>query len=117
MNGRDRFEDPCFIAVDPVIKKRRNHFCLTRYIRRMLRTEFPGMTISSLAAQQIDHLLKDNLEKIGEASNLLLFTSGKTTMTPFVLAKACKLVLPNGLSRNARRMAKIALYNYYGSLE
>lgn len=102
---------------DPVGHQGRLYLCLTRYIREKLHCMDQDMTISTLAAHEIDHFLKDMLQMVGEAVADLLTVSGKCTMQPFSIAKASKLVLPPRLSRRIRRRAQRALFKYLNSFE
>lgn len=94
----------------------RQYNCLTRYIRKTLRRMHPQMTINSLAVHEIDNLLKDVFQQIGEAAGELLETSDRVTIRPSTLAKACRLVLPRTLSYQSRRVAKEALMKYHRSM-
>lgn len=93
----------------------RSNNCLTSYIRRKLRTTQPQMTINKLALHEIDNLLKDVMEKIGDAANGLLQTSDRSTLSPYCLARACKLALPGRLGQDGRDKGRVALHKYKAS--
>lgn len=92
--------------------KQRKYNCFTPYIRRKLRAKHPGLTISALAVHEIDNLLKDVMDKIGECAADLLQTSDRFTINPYNLARACKLALPPRLCANSGEMGLAALLQY-----
>lgn len=122
MAGRSRKEDSTsrFLArddEDPDLVKGRHNYCLTTFIRRKLRTTQPHITINQLAVHEIDHLLKDVMQKIGEAAEDLLKTSERVTLSPYCMSKACKLALPKRLAKEGRDKGRMAFHKYKASFD
>lgn len=94
-------------------KVQRNYNDFTRYVRRVLRRRnidrSPRITISRMAATAVDNMLKDIIEKVGEAAHDLLFVAGKSTLTHNSMAMACRMTLPPRIGHLARRTGRKAL--------
>lgn len=88
----------------------------TLYTQRMVRGCY-DLAVNAEASQEIDDFLVDVFDRIASTAGELARKTAKKTITAREVEFAVRLVLPNGLTCGAARIAKRSLHRYVESYD